>query len=126
MTFLRSITLGTAAILFMSCHPENRCLRSKSDILAEQSRMRGTIIFQKGADGPFKEQGTVTGAFGNGVGIQSGEGSGRISASAEPTPGYFYEATSYINSKKEGFVIIRRVSQADLKMKAEQGAAANP
>ncbi len=126
MTLLRSILLLAVAILFMGCHPVNKYTHSKSNILADQSKMRGTIVVQKGADGPFEEQGTIIGTFNSGVSIRSGEGGGQISESLKPSPDYFYEATSYINSKKEGFIVIRKVSRADLKLKAEQGAAANP
>jgi len=126
MTFLRLFILFAVALLFMGCHPVNKYTRSKSDILAEQSKMRGTIVVQKGADGSFEEQGAIIGTFDSGVSIHSGEGSGRISESLEPSPDYFYEATGYVNSKKEGFIVIRKVSHTDLKLKAEQGAAANP
>jgi hypothetical protein len=125
MISLRSGIL-LATILFAGCHPVNKYTRSKSDILAEQSRMRGTIFIQKGADGPFRELGMVIGTFDSGGSIRAGEGNGQVSESWKASPGYFYEATGYMNSKKEGFIVVRKVSHADLALEAKQGAAANP
>jgi len=102
--------IATLAVIFLaSCHRPEAYPLSKSDILDSLSKMRGVIIIEKGANGPYKEEGTLTGSIGDAGSNWAGEGPGRISVSWPTSPGYFYESTGYINAKKEGFIIVRKV-----------------
>jgi hypothetical protein len=113
-------------VLLASCQRETKQFNlSLSDVLDQQSKDRGTIIVKKGFDGPFHEEGTFIGNFNTAGSIRAGKDKGKITYSWDAVPGYFFEATAYTNSKEEGFIIVRKVSEAETR-KAEQGAAANP
>jgi len=84
---------------------------TRESIIESQSRMRGTIYKQSGAEGPYKEDSTVVGGYGESGSVRAGSGVGLITESWPATPEYFYEGTAYSNARNEGFIVIRKVSK---------------
>jgi hypothetical protein len=126
LTMITRICITSPIISLASCHqpevPEVYSL-SKADILDSQSKMRGVIFRQIGADGPYMDCGTFGGTIGDAGSSWVGEGSKRVSVSWPATPGYYYESTTYMNAKREGFMVVRKISELEaIQSKAEQDA----
>jgi len=94
---------------------------TRENIIESQSRMRGTVYKQVGADGPYREDSTLIDTYGDAGSVRAGSGTGQISESWPATPNYFYEGTAYSNAKGEGFIVIRKVSKEE----AEQASSSN-
>ena len=61
---------------------------TREDIINNQSKIRGTIYKQVGADGPYKENGTIIGNYGDAGSVNISSGAARISESWPATPNY--------------------------------------
>jgi hypothetical protein len=96
--------------LIPACSPKPQYTLTQEQILARAKTLPGEIYLSEGAPGPYREGPGAVGGVNTSGSLHSTSKSGRQSQASWPaTPGFYYEADSYLNEAGEAFYLVRKI-----------------
>jgi hypothetical protein len=108
---MRSLSILLVAIFLWGCEPKGPYPLTAEKILADQKTLPGEIFVVEGSRfGCFKEGPGAVGAPDTAGSFRAETKYGNQPAVNWPaTPGYYYEANSYINELEECLYVVRKI-----------------
>ena len=98
------------------CQRPQRFDRTQTEIVDYAKRLPGEIYISRGGAGPYNEGPSAVGNDNEEGSFYATTKQGRQPEVSWPaTPGFYYEASSYINQAGEAFYLVRKIPVQDKK-----------